>query len=526
MSRHVPYLVAASLALAASPPAQDTDESLAKICARSGGIARLGEIGKSLGGQPIDLVTLAADSPRVESERPGILILAGADGDHEIGRALATAQVRYLVDDYAAGVAATRNLLADAVLYVIPNLSPDGPALGRSGNSRALDLDRDGRFDEDRPRDLDGDGFVSRMRWPDPDGEWLPDPEEPRVMRKADRKKGERGTHRLEVEGADTDGDGARAEDGGDGIAIFRNFAQRHAEFDRTAGPFPMSEPESRALADFVITHRNIVMAFVWDRDDNLLATPKANEAASRVLYDGVHRGDVDRFAEIGKLYRERTGRSGDSRPRMDGSPWSWLYLHLGIPTFASDVWRTPTTWKTDAGEFTGDRAKLALCEREQRGFVAWHAFRHPELGDVEIGGFLTGGDSALCSTAERSTVFAAHHGFFLEVVAYRSSLRIRDVRTETPSPGVQRVSAVVVNDGKWPWQWEMTKLTRRFGSSRVDLVFQGDLIAGQRRTEIRALDALGDHEKIEWLIAPKPETRLTVELRCDPVGTDSKEIR
>ena len=512
--------------LCAASAAQDQGAELARICSGSGGVSRLSKLGESLGGRQIDLITVAAEGPVPENERPAILCVAGLDGTRKLGPALAIEHLRHLVDDHRNGDATTRQLLADKVVFIVPMLSPDAFALQRSGNARALDLDRDGRTDEDAPRDLDGDGRVCQMRWRDVDGEWVIDDRDPRLMRKADRKKGERGTHSLAPECADADGDGSRGEDDGQGVAIFRNFAQRHTEFDRRAGLFPMSEPETRALADFVFAHRNIVMAFVWDGDDNLLATPKSDSAKPRIQRDGVHEDDVPLFERIGALYRQRTSRSGASSPRMDGSLWAWLYLQAGIPTFASDVWRVPRGGKEGEVVTTDDQARIAQCDKLKTGFAPWHAFRHPELGEVEVGGFVQGHDDELCSSDERSTIFAAHHGFLLEVAAMCSRTSIRSFTRKALGDGVFRLEATVVNDGSWPTLCAMAEETRRFGRPRIQLVGDGvELLAGERRVELRTLDAAGGKVEASWIVSGKAGATVGVELVVDPIGKDRKEV-
>ena len=64
---------------AASFPPQDVGDRIAATCARSGGVARATVLGESRGGRPIHIVTLAADGPIPETERPAVLIVAGMD---------------------------------------------------------------------------------------------------------------------------------------------------------------------------------------------------------------------------------------------------------------------------------------------------------------------------------------------------------------------------------------------------------------------------------------------------------------
>ncbi|MHC5064523.1 MAG: M14 family zinc carboxypeptidase, partial [Planctomycetota bacterium] len=250
-------MIATVLVLLAGLGIQDPQQRVAQVCATAPELAESMTIGSSRGGQPITAVKLAGNGGPPEAARPGILVLAGAHGTHRQGTELALWQMEQIVAAYAEG-SAGKDLLDNHVIYMIPVLNPDGPALSRSGNAGSLDLDRDGNMDEDGHDDLNGDGMISQMRWKDPEGEWLIDGEDPRLMRKADHSKGERGQYHMAAEARDNDGDEDRGEDHAQGLQVHRNFSHRFDEFDRATGPFPMSEPETRALADFVNEHRHL----------------------------------------------------------------------------------------------------------------------------------------------------------------------------------------------------------------------------------------------------------------------------
>jgi len=54
-----------------------------------------------------------------------------------------------------------------------------------------------------------------------------------------------------------------------------KNFAHAWADDDPESGPFPGSEPEARAVMDYLLARRNIALAFVFGPANNLLATPR-----------------------------------------------------------------------------------------------------------------------------------------------------------------------------------------------------------------------------------------------------------
>lgn len=511
-------------------------------------------IGSSAGGRPIRLWTIAAEGPSAVADRPGILIVAGAHGGHRRGVELAEFQAKGLVDQYEAGDEATRELLSSRVVYIVPELSPDAFALGRIGNATALDLDRDQALDEDGHDDLDGDGEISWMRWPDPDGDWIVDPDEPRLMRLADRSAGERGTHSLAREGTDDDGDGERDENPAQGRLVHRNFAHRFDEFDRRTGPFPMSEPETRALADFVFAHRNLVMAFVYGPEDTLSSPPKTDKPKARVQLEGILEDDKALYEKVSELYVEQTDREGDARDEVEGRVWSWLNFQVGIPAFATDVWRVPATLEVpgdaegDVETLKGDRARLAHCDQIGFGFVPWNPVDHSDLEGVEVGGFVSSGsgfeagrdegdrdraegstnldDDRLWPESERAEAFAKHHAFFLQVTEMGPRARIRSFTAEALPGSAFRLRAVVENEGDWPTRTATGQRSRRFSSPRIELQ-PGDteLVLGSLRQRIGDLEPFGGSEELTWIVTGESGDTLRLILQTDPIGRDSVEV-
>ena len=118
-------------------------------------------IGASREGRPLEMIVLADPIERAD-ERPGILVVAGLDGRHRSGTALARGIAEQLRSHHA-------DLLDSVTFYILPLANPDGAAgSGRSGNARVVDRDRDGFRDENGPSDLDGDGHITLMRRADP----------------------------------------------------------------------------------------------------------------------------------------------------------------------------------------------------------------------------------------------------------------------------------------------------------------------------------------------------------------------
>lgn len=242
-------------------------------------LATMESLGTTLQGRDVWMVTVGSSSGTPLSERPGVLVVGNLEGDHLVGSHLAMEAIRYLVDN--AQDEAVQAALTDHVFYFFPRLNPDGAQAmfarvksDRKTNARPYDDDNDGRTDEDGAEDLNGDGYVTVMRVADPFGAYMIDPDNDRLMKRADATKGETGAYTLYWEGTDEDGDGFINEDGPGGVDLNRNFQHAYPYWQADAGLHMVSEIETRALMDFTVSHRNIGAILTFGETDNLVTPP------------------------------------------------------------------------------------------------------------------------------------------------------------------------------------------------------------------------------------------------------------
>jgi len=165
--------------------------------------------------------------------------------------------------------------------FILPNGNPDAaarylrkPLVADERNARRWNDDMDDQADEDGPDDLDGNGFITEMRVKDPAGEWIPVEGEPRLMRKADPSKGEKGIYKIHVEGIDNDGDGDFNEDPAGGANIGITFPHLFRPWTATGGRWPGSEPETFGIMKFAIDHPEIAMTFAFGSTNMCLQPP------------------------------------------------------------------------------------------------------------------------------------------------------------------------------------------------------------------------------------------------------------
>ncbi|MCC5822319.1 MAG: hypothetical protein LAT64_09060 [Phycisphaerales bacterium] len=329
------------------------------------------QIGASPDGLPIEIIALGDPNPDRQGlrrdQRPALLIVAGLQAHHEIGRVTARALAERLLADHA-------ELLTDRTIYILSNANPEGAArwsnrgLYRAETGRApqlMDADRDGRFDEDPPNDLNGDGLITMMRVPAPTPQTIRynlrpthiiDPDDPRLMREPKPAEGETATHAILIEGLDSDNDGSFNEDGwggasGGGIDLDRHFPIHWPEHTDGAGLYPLERPEARSIVEWAQDRHNIVAVLVYGPHDTLGTVPPAGRfpPPGRVP-SGIEEGDKPWHDKVSEFYKEVTGVTGAGEsPSRDGSFLQWAYADLGVFTFGTPVWTRPDLVKADA---------------------------------------------------------------------------------------------------------------------------------------------------------------------------------
>jgi hypothetical protein len=493
--------------------------ALAELAPGRSAIAR---IGVSRDGRPIEVVTFGEQDP--SKKRPEVLVVAGMDAVNLASPEQAFAAAAHLVREQAA-------ILDRIRLHVILCANPDARAEAfRTGmpcatNSRRIDHDRDGAIDEDAPEDFDGDGLQTWMRRPAPPGEaatHVVDPANGHIVRAADRGKGEIATHQVFPEGRDRDGDGVIGEDPATGVDLDRNFPHRWPEFDLDAGPYPLSEPESLAIARFVRDHPAILRAVVFGRHDTLAAFPDTKDKDSTGRTPAVYLAeDHDLYRTISKAWKETTKLEKSTGADLAGSLVLWLANHRGIAAVAANGWTRPEVPALAEGSSapatveTGDaeqQAWIDLVHRmyDGRGLVAWKPATHPKYGAVEIGGFAPFlRESPTASQAEALAMQSAP--FLAEISDDVPRLEASDLVVRDLGGGLARIGMRVTNRSDAPTTTEMGRITGVVPPVVVRIgVAPEDVVAGRA---VEKLDRIAAHEarEFEWTVRMPSDRPLTV---------------
>lgn len=499
-------------------------------------------LGKTSAGNDIWLISIGTGN---RDSKPAMAVVSGVDGKHIPGRELALGFATRILQNSTKNQ--IRDLLEKMTFYVIPDASPEASSqfsspirYERSVNSRPTDDDRDFQTDEDPCEDLNGDGLITLIRIKDPAGKYLISSEDERIMAEADLSKGETGSYHVFTEGTDNDKDGKFNEDGAGGVSFNRNFTYNYEEFGAGTGLYPVSEPETKAVADFLFDRFNVYSVITFGPQDNLgqpMKAPDRQTDAGRQNQDpdqgftrmqrtkitSIMKSDETINRLVSEKYHSITGLKGSPAPVSEpGNFMEWAYFHYGRYSFSTPGWWFSYEKGKNAG---AELLKKSGNEKSSELFVPWTVTDHPDFPGktVEVGGLKP---FALINPPADSLpgLIESHYEFITEVAAMHPELEFLDVKTENAGENIFRISLLVHNKGLFATCAEIGDQNIWTRIMRINLEpSKGQtILSGSKVQRIRRL--LGDESaEFSWLISGKGTVRISA--GSDAVGTISLPV-
>ena len=529
-------------------------------------LAAVQSIGTSHAGRDIWLVTLTNQATGPDTDKPAFWVDGNIHATEVSGSMACLYTIKYLLDHYGADPQVTR-LLDETALYIVPRINPDGAALAlgtppkfiRSGvRPYPYPDERDGLY----PSDIDGNGRILTMRLPDPTGEWKVAEQDSRVMVKRGPDEFGGTYYRLFPEGLIRNYDGVtiKLAPNLEGLDFNRNFpAEWEPEGAQAgAGPFPTSEPEIRAIVQWITDHPAIGGAITFHTFAGAILRPYGTRPDDSMIPD-----DLWTFKIIGDRGTELTGYPNVSvfhdfkyhpKETIKGVFDDWLYDHFGVYAFTIELWDIVGRAGIKDRKFIDwsrshpieDDLKIMAWNDENlggQGFVNWQPFEHPQLGPVEIGGwdtFVTWRNPPLKFLEEEV------HKNALFVIAHASMaprLAVHTLRVDRLGDDVYKVRLVLENTGFLPTQISARADERRAVRPvrvELDLPDGVTLVTGEQRTEVGQLQgrsnkmrssvlyggsATDNRARLEWVVQAPAGTTITLRAIAQRAGTIHRDV-
>jgi murein tripeptide amidase MpaA len=524
--------------------------------------------GKSHEGRDIWVVTLTSGKTGPAAEKPGFWVA----GNVHASELSASTACLYLLDTllkaYGSDPDITR-LLDTRALYICPRINPDGaewamespPRLIRS-STRPYPFPHDpqtGLIDED----IDGDGRLLLMRVPDPNGAWKKHATERRLMVPRDPIETGGEYYRILPEGRIENYDGVRIPVAPrvQGLDLNRNYPAgwRQEHEQPGAGPFPTSEPEIRAVVDFVASHTNITGGIDFHTYSGVLLRPFSDRAD-----DEMPAEDLWTYRKIGEVGEALTGYPAISihhefryHPKqVITGGFDWLFTHLGAFMWAVEIWSPQREagienykyidWFRDH-PVEDDLKLLAWADTalEGKGYIDWYGFDHPQLGPIELGGW----DASYAFRNPPPQFLEREVARFPKWVVWHAlispKLEMLHAKTEALGEDLWRVELAVHNTGWLPSYVTKIALERKITRGvigAIELPKGSALTTGLARIEATQLEgranlkslmdfartpnATPDRVKFEWFVRGTEGAQITVTAQHDRAGTVRTTLR
>lgn len=181
---------------------------------------------------------------------------------------------------------------------------------------------------------------------------------------------------------------------------------------------------------------------------------------------------------------------------------------------------------KSKEGADPDEKALLAFSDKKLKGkgFIPWKAFKHPSLGDVEIGGFVPyAAHTPPANMLEK--LLKGQVPWVFELVKKIPAMKLVKTKVKAMGGNVFRITAWVENTGLLPYPTAMGKRNNR--PFPVVVAIKGQdvkLLEGKKRQIIKTLDG-HETKKVQWLVLAKQPGNITLHVITPNAGSDRKTV-
>ncbi len=158
---------------------QEMADFLKALAAARPGLCRLGSLGRSREGREVYVLTVTDFDSGAPEDRPAYLVHGNIHAGEVAGTHAALYTARQLLVDHRRS-----GLLKRVAFYIVPRLNPDGAeyVVTTSGRVRSRTDWAETTPNTFTQEDVDEDGLILSMRQEHPDGPFVADPEDARLL--------------------------------------------------------------------------------------------------------------------------------------------------------------------------------------------------------------------------------------------------------------------------------------------------------------------------------------------------------
>jgi hypothetical protein len=369
------------------------------------------------------------------------------------------------------------------------------------------------------------------------------------------------GNYTVQSEGIDNDGDGRVNEDGIGGLDLHRNYpynwrpmteATGRGNTQGGAGEFPLSEPETRSVFDFLVKHPNVGAVDSMDTAAwMILRGPSSCEEDQCVHpqdlkllkhFDAVGQ-QLTGYGRAGNTYRDyatqRPTPSEGSTPNPNPQPQAlyghgpdWGYFQFGAVWYGDELWNQGAMKDYNGDGQFGDWEKQRWCTENgyENCFLPWTKVQHPTLGEVEVGGINPKFFSQNPPAAALEPWLKNESAFNLYQTASLPQVSI--VKTKVvplagdPDGATAQINVTVQNAGRIPTALEQAKQVKIVRPDTVSVTLpegSGSVVGAAPEFYLKGNQRMTVPVKLK--LGETPPSAVTVKVSSTRGGVDTKSL-
>ena len=221
--------------------------------------------------------------------------------------------------------------------------------------------------------------------------------------------------------------------------------------------------------------------------DELLQAAEAAGYPVTEAMMEGITPEDIEMYAKMSGVQIKRVNEN-DAGNKSNSKDVAWLVY--------SDE------------------------QRNGNGFIEWSTFDHPQLGTVEIGGWVPY-FKTLPPTDEIDSITEKQVGFINDIANRLPKIQLSTPTVTKLGNNIWEIKVAVVNNGWFPTGTAMAKKNKRARPLVVRLDVPNDtIVSGQKVNRIWSLQGSGTRQWYKWILQGKTGENVNITLFSEKFGS------
>lgn len=270
------------------------------------------------------------------------------------------------------------------------------------------------------------------------------------------------------------------------------------------AGEYPLSEIETRSTVLWLLSHPNISVVNSLDTRVPMHLRPPSTSSSEESMFEkdreiyeyydslGMSITGYPWAGDVYETYSTRwkvnrlTGDPLKPNPLFGHGP-DFGYFYYGAVWYGDELWNNGAMKDYDGDGVLDDYDALMWDDEENqsRGFKSWEKFDHPQLGEVEIGGFHPKFFSQNGPPWQLEGWIRKQSLFNLAMAKDLPQIEINDVQV-SKSGDEYEIRVKWSNSGKLPVALDQAKRVKIVQEDRLMLEFDKELMKGFENAKVQ----------------------------------------